>query len=221
MSRIMLVEDDRALARGVVALLRGDGHAVDHVESGEDALDLIGSEPYGLILLDLGLPGMSGFDAIRSLRAKGQHVPVLILTARDALDDRVRGLDLGADDYLLKPFNPAELAARVRALLRRGTGEALPELRVGNLVCEMASSKATLNGRPLELRRREWAVLTALAQKAGNVVSKERLISEVFDFEDPVGSNALEVYVARLRKKLGDDGPNIRALRGLGYIMET
>lgn len=214
------MEDDIALARGVLALLRADGHAVDHFESAEDALEVIELEPYALILLDLGLPGMSGFDAVRDLRQHGHRIPVLILTARDAIDDRVRGLDLGADDYMLKPFDPTELGARVRALLRRSTGEALPEINVGNLTCDLANGTATINGEPIELRRREWAVLIALAHKAGHVVPKERLISEVFDYDDPVGSNALEVYIARLRKKLSDGGPNIRALRGLGYIME-
>lgn len=214
------MEDDIALARGVLALLRADGHAVDHFESAEDALEVIELEPYALILLDLGLPGMSGFDAVRDLRQHGHRIPILILTARDAIDDRVRGLDLGADDYMLKPFDPTELGARVRALLRRSTGEAMPEINVGNLTCDLANGTATINGEPVELRRREWAVLIALAHKAGHVVPKDRLISEVFDYDDPVGSNALEVYIARLRKKLSDGGPNIRALRGLGYIME-
>lgn len=216
----MLVEDDEALARGVLALLRSDGHAVDHVKSAEEAIELLGIESYALLLLDLGLPGMSGLDAVRTLRGSGKHLPVLILTARDVMDDRVRGLDLGADDYMLKPFDSAELSARVRALLRRSTGEASPEIRVGNLLCELATGTATVNGHPLNLRRREWSVLIALAHKAGHVVPKERLISDVFDYDDPVGSNALEVYIARLRKKLADGGPYIRALRGLGYIME-
>lgn len=220
MARIMLVEDDKALARGVLAHLRADGHAVDHVENAEDALALLGLEPYALILLDLGLPGMSGFEAVRQLRRDGRRVPVLILTARDALDDRVRGLDMGADDYMLKPFDPAELGARVRALLRRSSGEAMPVISVGNLTCDVPTGTAAINGQPLDLRRREWAVLIALAHKAGHVVPKERLIAEVFDYDDPVGSNALEVYIARLRKKLADGGPNIRVLRGLGYIME-
>ncbi|CAN1535980.1 OmpR Response regulators consisting of a CheY-like receiver domain and a winged-helix DNA-binding domain [Sphingomonadaceae bacterium] len=221
MARIMLVEDDNALARGVLALLRADGHAVDHFESAEDALELLDLEPYTLILLDLGLPGMSGFDVVRELRRSGQRLPVLILTARDALDDRVRGLDLGADDYMLKPFDPTELSARVRALLRRSTGEAISVISVGNLTCDIVSGTAKVNGRSIELRRREWAVLIALAHKAGHVVPKDRLISEVFDYDDTVGPNALEVYITRLRKKLSDGGPNIRALRGLGYIMEV
>jgi two-component system response regulator TctD len=217
----MLVEDDKALGRAIIALLRGDGHALDHVETAEDALDLISLEPYSLVLLDLGLPRMSGFEAVMTLRERGLHMPVLVLTARDTIEDRVRGLDLGADDYMLKPFDLSELSARVRALLRRNTSDLLPLVRVGDLVCNQSIRQASVGGQIIDLRRREWAVLIALALKAGQVVPKERLISEVFDYDDPVGPNALEVYVARLRKKLAGGGPNIRALRGLGYIMEV
>lgn len=221
MARILVVEDDTALARGVQALLRADGHAVDQVGTGEDALDLVACETYDLLAVDLGLPGLSGFDLVRMVRAKGIGTSILILTARDAVEDRVSGLDAGADDYLPKPFNPAELAARVRALLRRHAADANPLIVVGELVCDPANHLATVEGGVLDLRRREWAVLIALARKAGTVVAKERLLAEVFDYDDPVGPNALEVYVARLRKKLGQAGPQIRTLRGLGYLMEN
>lgn len=221
MARILVVEDDVALARGVQALLRAEGHAVDHASTAEEALEVVGHEPYDLLAVDLGLPGMSGFDFVKGARAQGNGSAILILTARDAVEDRVRGLDEGADDYLAKPFDPAELGARVRALLRRHATDASPLITVGDLVCDPATNVATVSGEVLDLRRREWAVLVALARRAGTVVAKERLSAEIFDYDDPVGPNALEVYVARLRKKLLPYGPTIRTLRGLGYIMET
>jgi two-component system response regulator TctD len=220
MSRILIVEDDRALARGLAALLRAQGHAVDAIESGKLALRLASEESYAVIILDLGLPDLSGFDVLRGLRRGGLSTPVLVLTARDSIEDRVRGLDEGGDDYLLKPFEPSELLARVRALVRRGGSELGPSFSVGNLVCYPGSCNVEVAGRQIELRRREWAVLYGLASRAGKVVPKERLANEVFGFDDPVGPNALEVYVARLRKKLQPEGPAIRNLRGLGYIMD-
>lgn len=220
MSRIIIVEDDHALARGLLALLRGQGHAVDHVDNGASAIELIAEEPYGMAILDLGLPDLSGYEVLRAIRRSGSQIPVLILTARDGIDDRVKGLDEGADDYLLKPFEPAELLARARALLRRVGGERGAQVQVGSLVCHPETCTAEVNGRAIGLRRREWAVLFGLATRAGKVVSKERLTSEVFGFDEPVGSNAVEVHLARLRKKLLPDGPAIRTLRGLGYLME-
>jgi two-component system response regulator TctD len=219
MTRILLVEDDAPLARGVVALLGSGGYAVDHVALGEVALEVATEEPYGVMILDLGLPDISGLDVLRRLRRKRSSLPVLILTARDAIADRVRGLDEGADDYLAKPFDGTELLARVRALVRRGTGEPLVRLMVGKLTCDPAAQTADIAGRRLELPRREWAVLYGLASRAGQVVPKERLAAEVFSFDDAVGSNALEVYITRLRKKMLPDGPTIRNLRGLGYMM--
>ncbi len=221
MARILLVEDDLSLARGLVALLRAEGFAVDAVRSAEDALEVEADEPYQLVILDIGLPGMDGFDALRTLRARGAGVPVLILTARHDRDDRIKGLDLGADDYLGKPFDGPELLAHVRALIRRALGAASPLLIVGALSCDTSSNSATIHGESIDLRRREWSVLYALASRAGKVVPKDRLVSEVFGYDDPVGTNALEVYVTRLRKKLGPNGPNIRALRGLGYMMDA
>lgn len=177
-------------------------------------------ETYDLLGVDLGLPGMSGIELVRTVRTRGCKASILMLTARDAIEDRVQGLDAGADDYLPKPFDPAELAARVRALLRRHGGDTNPQITVGKLVCDPATNSASVDGQVIDLRRREWAVLVALARKAGTVVAKERLTAEVFDYDDPVGPNALEVYIARLRKKLQPSGPQIRTLRGLGYIME-
>ncbi len=219
MARILLVEDDAALARGLSAGLKTAGYAVDVAETGELALALAREEPFALITLDLGLPDMSGIEVLASLRRDSNKTPVLILTARDALEDRISGLDHGADDYLLKPFEPAELEARIRALLRRAQGDASPVFTIGTLTIDQARATATVAGRVLDLRRREWTVLERLVARAGKVVPKDRLAGEVFGFDEPVGPNAVEVYVARLRRKLGPDGPEIRTIRGLGYIL--
>jgi len=220
MARILLIEDDAALARGIAATLRQAGHAVDVAEDGETGLDIAAMEAFSLIVLDIGLPDMSGFEVLQEIRRTGSKVPVLILTARDAIEDRVAGLDHGADDYLLKPFEQSELDARIRALLRRATGTATSVITIGALVIDPASGEATLAGRVLDLRRREWAVLEALAGRVGKVVSKDRLSVEVFSFDEPVAPNAIEVYIARLRRKLSPDGPQIKTIRGLGYLLE-
>jgi two-component system response regulator TctD len=220
MARILLVEDDAALVRGLVAVLRSDGYSVDSAHDGDSALALVRGEPYAVILLDVNLPGMSGFEVLRTLRARGCHAPILLLTARDSLEDRVRGLDLGADDYLLKPFEPPELAARLRALMRRPAVDPSPVIRVGNLEIDRSRCAIWVSGEPVELRRREWVLLERLAVRVGKVVSKERLATEMFGFDEVVAPNAIEVYVARLRRKLGPRGPSIRTMRGLGYVME-
>jgi len=220
MARILLVEDDGALRRGLTASLKASGHAVDAVASGEGALELERQEAYALIILDVGLPDVSGFDVLRAVRRRGGRTPVLLLTARDTVEDRVTGLDLGADDYLLKPFAPTELEARVRALVRRGQGDPSPRLSIGALTLDRSAGVAEVAGRPLDLRRREWAVLESLAIRSGKVVSRERLSADVFDHDDEVAPNALEVYVARVRRKLEPDGPTIRTLRGLGYLLD-
>lgn len=220
MARILLVEDDPALLRGLVASLKSAGYVIDTAPDGESALDMARDEPYALITLDLGLPDISGLEVLDRLRRSGNKTPILILTARDAVDDRVKGLDLGADDYLLKPFDPTELEARMRALLRRAQGEASSVITIGNLTFDPARGIASVGERQLELRRREWVVLERLIAKVGKVIPKERLTSEVFGFDDPVAPNAIEVYVARLRRKLEPDGPTIRTMRGLGYILD-
>jgi two-component system response regulator TctD len=219
MARILVVEDDAALSRGIFALLRAAGHACDCATDGETALFQVETEPFALMILDVGLPDISGFEVIRRLRARGCKTPILVLTARDQIEDRVKGLDLGADDYLLKPFNTDELAARVRALLRRDHGDPSPRVVIGNLVIDRTHGVAEISGRPLQLRPREWAVLDRLSAKVGELVSKERLIAEVFSYDDAVGPNAVEVYIARLRKKLEPDGPSIKTMRGLGYML--
>ncbi|GJD92598.1 Transcriptional regulatory protein tctD [Methylobacterium hispanicum] len=218
--RILIVEDDAALARGVVASLRLSGFAVDHEASGADVLPLLRQEAYALVVLDLGLPDRSGFEVLREIRRAGLTVPVMILTARAAVADRVTGLDLGADDYLAKPFDPAELEARVRALVRRGHGRPDPIVSCADLVLDRSGQVATLAGRHLPLRKRELAILESLITRAGRVVSKERLVAEVFGFDEEISPNAIEVYVARLRRHFGAAGPRIVTLRGLGYLME-
>jgi two-component system response regulator TctD len=220
MARILLVEDDEALVRGLAAILRGEGYSVDTAPDGTTALALMRDEPFAVILLDVNLPGLCGFEVLRTLRARGCRAPILLLTARDSLEDRVKGLDLGADDYMLKPFEPPELAARVRALMRRPAADPSPVIRVGNLEIDRSRCTIRVAGEAVDLRRREWVLLERLAVRVGKVVSKERLATEMFGFDEVVAPNAIEVYVARLRRKLGPQGPAIRTMRGLGYVME-
>jgi len=228
MSRILLVEDDEALARGLVAVLEQNGFDVEPVSSGHDALAHHAVGAYSAIILDLRLPDMSGFEVLTKVRnsesrghGKLARCPVLILTARSALGDRVRGLDLGADDYLLKPFEPPELLARLRALLRRSQGDPSPSIVIGRLTFEHSSGAFSLGDEALDLPRRERAVLEQLLVRAGKVVVRESLVDVVFGLDKPVSANALEVYIGRLRKRLAaGDGPEIRTVRGLGYMLE-
>ncbi|MFC0685318.1 MULTISPECIES: response regulator transcription factor [Sphingomonadaceae] len=219
--RLLLVEDDERLARGVAASLEAAGFSVDRLDSGEDALQLAGAEPYAAIILDLGLPDIDGLDVLSRLRARGALTPVLILTARDMVDDRINGLDRGADDYMAKPFDPRELESRIRALVRRSQGTPDPVLRIGTLVFDRSSRTVSLDDSVIDLRRRELAVLETLMGRPGKVIPKERLSAEVFAFDDAVTPNALEVYVGRLRRKLLPSGPAIRTVRGLGYMIEA
>jgi len=218
--RILIVEDDKALVRGLSASLKAMGFAVDHESDGAEAASIAISEPYSLVVLDLGLPNSSGFEVLRQVRANGSKVPIMILMARDNTADKVKGLDLGADDYVRKPFDLSEFEARVRALVRRGQGRTDPLLTCGSLVIDPAMGRATLADKPLDLRRREMAVLKILMLHHDKLVPKDRLIAEVFGFDEPVGPNVLELYIARLRQKLGPDGPKIRTMRGLGYLLE-
>jgi len=217
--RLLFVEDDEALGRGVVAFLRSENFTVDWVTDGETALEQL-AEPYSVIVLDLGLPDIGGLEVLVRLRRAGNRTPLLILTARDALKDRVSGLDLGADDYMLKPFEPEELAARIRALARRRGGDPSPTLSVGSLTIDRNGARAYVDGRDLELRRREHTVLLVLAANAGKIVTRQRLIGEVFGHDDEAGPNALDVYVGRVRRKLEPNGPKITTLRGQGYLLE-
>lgn len=218
--RILIVEDDRALASGLKRSLASLGYAVDHEADAADAVGLATREAYNLVVLDLGLPNGSGYDVLRAIRRAGLKTPVMILTARDHVSEKVKALDLGADDYVNKPFALAEFEARVRALVRRGFGVSDAVLEFGPLQFDTAQQVARLEGNPLDLRRRELAVLHLLLVQAGKLVPKARLISEVFGLDDAVGPNALELYIARLRKKLGAGGLRIRTVRGLGYMLE-
>ena len=219
--RILIVEDDAAMARGLAERLKLSGFAVDIESDGASAAQTALLEPYSLVILDINLPNVSGFEVLHKIRQAGSTVPVMILTARYTVDDKVSGLDLGADDYLSKPFDISEFDARVRALVRRGQGLPNPTLICGPLAFDRAAGTIALDGRPLELRRREFAVLEVLMTRAGKLVSKERLIAEVFGFDEAVAPNAAELYVARVRQKLGPDGPRIRTVRGLGYLLEV
>lgn len=219
--RLLIVEDDAALSRAIIKVFRGQGLAVDHVSSGRDALEIVKMEPYSAMILDLGLPDMDGLLVLKAIRQAHFNVPILILTARDATTDRVVGLNQGADDYLSKPFEVAELEARVRALIRRGQGNPEPVLQLGNLKLDRASGAAYVYDQILELTKRERAVLETLAVRVGNVVSKTRLNAEVFSYDDQVAPNALEVYVARLRRKLEKSDIEIVTVRGLGYLLRV
>lgn len=218
--RILIVEDDALLSAGIARILESEGHSVDVMKSGERALLAASQESFDLMILDIGLPGLDGFEVLRRLRLQGRPVPVLVLTARDAIDDRVHGLDLGADDYMAKPFAMRELVARVRALTRRGKAQSGPRLTHGPLELDTGSRRAYLNGEPLELAAREWAVLEVLLGKVEKVASKEVIIQAVAGWEEDLSHNAIEVYISRLRTKLESAGIRIRTVRGFGYMLE-
>jgi two-component system OmpR family response regulator len=218
--RILIVEDDPVLADGLTRSLRHSEYAVDCVGNGGEADHVLAAQAYDLVILDLGLPGLDGFEVLRRLRRRGASAPVLVLTARDGLTDRVKGLDLGADDYMTKPFDLPELEARVRALIRRGQTGGGSALTHGALVLDTAGRRATLGGEPLDLSARELGVLEVLMMRSGRVVNKEQLAEQLYGWDEEVGPNAIEVYVHRLRRKLEPAGVNIRTIRGLGYLLE-
>jgi two-component system response regulator QseB len=220
--RILLVEDDRMIAEGVRKALRGEGFAVDWVQDGESALTAAGGEPYDLVLLDLGLPKRDGLDVLRAMRTRGLSMPVLIVTARDAVADRVKGLDAGADDYLVKPFDFGELLARVRALIRRGPSERPTPLEVGGLRADPVTRAVTWPGHATTLTPREFELLAFLLRRPGQTVPRQQLLDHVWG-EGYAGSpNVVDVYVGYLRRKL-DDPPaphQIRTVRGVGFMLE-
>jgi two-component system OmpR family response regulator len=218
--RILIVEDDEVLADGLCRSMRHAGYGVDTVSNGRDALQILQREPYDLVILDLGLPKMDGLSVLRQLRAGNQAVPVMILTAREGVDDRVKGLDLGADDYLTKPFNLPELEARVRALLRRGLCGANPVMSYGALSFDSVGRRVAIGGENVELSQRELGVLETLLARVGKVVSKDQLLEHIYGHDEEASSNAIEVYVHRLRKKIEPGGVTIRTIRGLGYLMD-
>jgi len=215
--RLLLVEDDLMVGEAVRKGLRLDGFAVDWVQDGRAAEIAVEQEDYGLMLLDLGLPKKNGLDVLKSVRAHGNRIPVLILTARDAVSDRVAGLDAGADDYLIKPFDLEELAARIRALLRRQSGRADPLIEVGQLTLNPATHEVLLQGRQINLSAREFALLHAFLDRPGAVLSRAQLEEKLYGWDDSIESNAVEVYIHALRKKLGSDF--IKNVRGIGYMV--
>ncbi len=215
--RVLVVEDDHLLGDGLQAGLRQAGFDVDWTQDGVAAQLALETTPYVAVVLDLGLPRLDGLGLLRRLRTSGNKVPVLILTARDALDDRVQGLDSGGDDYVVKPIDLAELAARLRALVRRSKGEAAGTLRVGDLEVDPAARMVSFRGAAVELQQREFALLHEFMLNAGRVLSREQLQDRLYAWGEEIGSNAVEVHVHHLRRKLAPDV--IRTVRGVGYLM--
>ncbi len=215
--RILVVEDDPLLADGLQAGLRQAGFDVDLAQDGVAADLALGTHDYAAVVLDLGLPRLGGLEVLKRLRGAGGAVPVLILTARDRVEDRIKGLDSGADDYVVKPVDLGELAARLRALVRRSKGEAAPELQIGALRLDPAARQVTFRGERVELQAREFAMLHELMLNAGRVLSREQLVERLYAWGEEIESNAIEVHVHHLRRKLAPEV--IRTVRGVGYLM--
>ena len=215
--RLLLVEDDPMIGEAVLRVLRTEHYAADWVRDGDMADAALRAENYDLVLLDLGLPRQGGLDVLRLLRARKSTVPVLIATARDGITDRIAGLDAGADDYVVKPYDTDELLARVRALLRRSAGRAEPAFAHKGVSLNPATREASLNGLSVNLSAREWAVLEPLLARPGVLLSRTQLEEKLFSWKDDVSSNAVEVYIHGVRKKLGSS--LIHTVRGLGYVI--
>lgn len=215
--RLLLVEDDAMIGEAVLQVLRGENYAVDWVRDGVMADEALRSEQYDLVLLDLGLPKRDGLEVLRGLRSRRNPVPVLIATARDAVGNRIAGLDAGADDYVVKPYDTDELLARIRALLRRAAGRAEPVFVYKGISLNPATHEASVGGQPVSLSAREWAVLEPLLVRPGAVLSRAQLEEKLFSWKDDISSNAVEVYIHGVRKKLGNDV--IQTVRGLGYLV--
>ncbi len=218
--RILVVEDDSLLAQGLTRILSRAGHAVDQAENGLQADKALRSAPYELVVLDIGLPDIDGFEVLRRLRRRHAATNVLVLTARDAVEDRVHGLDLGADDYLTKPFSVTEFEARVRALLRR-TSLPAGAVSMGGLIVDVEAKRVRVDGTSIELTVREWALLELFMARPGRVLSKEQIAQQLADYDAQLTPNAIEVYVSRLRAKIETAGVRIRTVRGFGYLWET
>ena len=218
--RILIAEDDQVLADGLLRTLRKGGYAVDAVASGSEADAALADHEFDLVILDLGLPRLHGLEVLRKLRARGTTTPVLILTAADSVEQRVKGLDLGADDYMAKPFALLELEARVRALTRRGLGSATSVIRHGPLTFDATGRVAYLHDQMVELSARELSLLEVLLQRAGRLVSKDQLVERLCEWGEEVSNNAIEVYIHRLRKKIEKGPIRIATVRGLGYCLE-
>ena len=218
--RILLAEDDSVLADGLTRSLRQSGYATDCVKNGQEADLALCAQEFDLLILDLGLPKLAGLEVLRRLRSRNSRLPVLILTANDSVDQRVRGLDLGADDFMAKPFALSELEARVRALVRRGVGGGGALIHHGPLCYDQVGRIATINDQMLDLSARELGLLEVLLQRTGRLVSKEQLVDHLCEWGEEVSNNAIEVYVHRLRKKIETGGIRIATVRGLGYCLE-
>lgn len=215
--RLLLVEDDAMVGESLRKALRQDGFTVDWVRDGRTAELAAAEEGYDLMLLDLGLPKKDGLEVLTALRKSGNRLPIMVLTARDAVCDRVKGLDAGADDYMIKPFDFGELLARIRALLRRQAGRVDTVIRVGDLVLNPVSREVSLKGQPIVLSGREFSLLAAFLDRPGAVLSLTQLSEKIYGWDDDVGSNTVEVYIHSLRKKLGADF--IKNVRGVGYMV--
>jgi len=218
--RVLLAEDDRTLADGLCRALRSSGNAVDHVEDGQSADTALTAQSYDLVILDLGLPRLAGLEVLKRLRGRGTGTPVLILTAADSVEQRVRGLDLGADDFMAKPFALSELEARIRALVRRGMGASSTSLKLGMLSYDQVGRQAWVAEQAIELSARELALLEILLQRNGRLVNKEQIVEHLCGWGEEVSHNAIEVYVHRLRKKLEGGDVRIATVRGLGYSLQ-
>lgn len=218
--RILLVEDDALLADGLARSLGQSGYLVEVAADGLTADRWLENQNFDLTILDLGLPGLDGSTVLQRLRARKQRTPVLILSARMAIEERVRLLDLGADDYVVKPVALVELEARVRALIRRGAGAAEPTIRLGRLELDTVGKRAWLDGKALELSAREWAALEFLASRVNRIVNKEQIMQALYRWDEEITPNAIEKFISRLRNKLEPAGITIRTVRGLGYYLE-
>ena len=217
--RILVVEDDALLAEGLISVLTRAGHVVEHAATGRHADLLLVDELFDLVVLDVGLPDIDGFEVLRRLRLRHSSTNVLVLTARDAVEDRVHGLDLGADDYLTKPFSVTEFEARVRALLRRAAAPAAV-WSVAGMTVDAAAKRIRMGDRQIDLTPREWAILELFLTHPGRVLSKDQIADSLFSFDEQLSSNAIEVHVSRLRTKIDPAGVHIRTVRGFGYLWE-
>ncbi|WP_288109148.1 response regulator transcription factor [Limnobacter sp.] len=216
---ILLVEDDPVLASGISRVLEGHGMNVETINNGSTADALVRQIEFSAVILDIGLPGLDGFEVLRRMRQRNDVTPVLLLTARDAIQDRVHGLEVGADDYLIKPFATPELVARVKALIRRSRG-ADNAISLGDLTMDYFARRVQICGQTVDLSVREWTVLEYLVRNLGRVLSKQQIIDAIFTTDTEVSLNAIEVYVSRLRLKLAGSGLRIRTIRGFGYLLE-
>ncbi|MCC7330796.1 MAG: response regulator transcription factor [Gammaproteobacteria bacterium] len=218
--RILIAEDDPAIAAAISDALRRGGHAVDHVASGAQADAALSDGAHDLLVLDLGLPALDGSEVLQRLRQRGSGLPVLVITAREDLHERVRVLDLGADDYLVKPFALAEFEARLRALQRRATGKGTSEVCIGRLRLDLPGRRAWIGGEPLELTAREFGVIEALASRPDRITHRDQLVEALCGWDQELTYNGLDIAIHRLRRKLQGSGANVRTVRGLGYLLE-